>query len=150
MADDRRFLNSLFAGSKARLIAKMILIASLSFSVKGLHAQTYGEVTGRVTDVSGAVMRGASITLTNVNTNGVRQAAATDAGVYTFPSVPPGSYTLKTEVSGFKKSVSDPFQVQVQQTVRLDIVLQVGQTNETVEVAATANLLQAETATLGT
>jgi hypothetical protein len=115
-----------------------------------LYAQTFGEVTGRVTDASGAVMSGASIALTNTNTNAVRQAASTDAGVYTFPSVPPGPYTVKTEVQGFKTWLSQPFQVQVQQVVRLDIVLQVGQTSESIEVTAPQVLLQAENSTLGT
>src|SRR5438045_4519572 len=149
MGDSRGFFKGLVLGVRAHLILKVTLVVAI-FSATALFAQTFGEITGRVTDASGAVMPGASITLTNVNTNGVRKAVSTDAGVYTFPSVPPGAYTLKTEVSGFKAALSDRFQVQVQQTVRLDVVLQVGQTNETVEVAATANQLEDETATLGT
>jgi hypothetical protein len=94
-------------------------------------------------------MPAASLTLTNVNTNTVRNGVTTDAGVYTFPSVPPGHYKVKAEVSGFKTWVSAPFEVQVQQTVRLDIALQVGQTSQTVEVSANAALLQSETASLG-
>src|SRR6058998_2750137 len=112
-------------------------------------AQTFGEVTGRVTDPSGAVIPGASVTLTNVNTNAVRNAVTTEAGNYTFTSIPPGFYRLRTELPGFKAAVSEPFEVQVQQVVRLDMVLQLGQISETVEVAATADLLQAETATVG-
>ena len=95
-------------------------------------------------------MSGASVTLTNTNTNAARQTNTTGAGVYTFPSVPPGPYTLKTEVNGFKTWVSQPFQLQVQQVVRLDVVLQLGQTSEVIEVSSIAALLQAETATLGT
>jgi Carboxypeptidase regulatory-like domain len=95
-------------------------------------------------------MPAASLTLTNVNTNGVRKGATTDAGVYTFPSVPPGRYRVKAEVQGFKTWVSQPFEVQVQQTVRLDIALQVGQTSQTVEVTGDSVLLQSENATLGT
>ena len=95
-------------------------------------------------------MAGATVSLTNVDSNTVRNAVTTDAGVYTFAFVPPGRYTLKAIVSGFKQWVSNAFTVQVQQVVRMDASLQVGQTSETVEVAATADLLQAETATLGT
>jgi hypothetical protein len=127
----------------------LVALVAGMFSASALYAQTSGEITGLVTDTSGAVMPRASITLTNVRTNGVRRAVATDAGVYAFPSVPPGIYALKTEVSGFKTWISQTFEVQVQQTVRLDVVLQVGQTSERVEVAATADLLQSETATLG-
>jgi hypothetical protein len=131
-------------------MALVILMFVVSLSTGALYAQTFGEVTGRVTDASGAVMSRASITLTNTNTNSTRQAASTDAGVYAFPSVPPGPYTLKTEVQGFKTWTSQPFEVQVQQVVRLDIVLQVGETSESIEVTAPLALLQAENSTLGT
>src|SRR5499427_4487512 len=126
-----------------------VIAAVAGFSVCGLFAQTFGGVTGRVTDPSGAVIPGASLTLTNVNTNAVRNVVTTEAGAYTFPSVPPGSYRLRTELPGFKAALSEPFEVQVQQVVRLDVVLQVGQISETVEVAATADLLQSETASIG-
>jgi Carboxypeptidase regulatory-like domain len=95
------------------------------------------------------VIPGASVTLTNVNTSAVRNVVTTEAGAYTFPSIAPGSYRLRTELPGFKTAVSEPFEVQVQQVVRLDVVLQVGQVSETVEVAAAADLLQAETAAVG-
>src|SRR5439155_674502 len=129
---------------------KLLVVAALAgFSVCCLYAQTFGEVTGRVTDPSGAVIPGASVALTNVNTNAVRNAVTAEAGAYTFTSIPPGFYRLRTELPGFKAAVSEPFEVQVQQVVRLDVVLQVGQVSETVEVAATADLLQAETASVG-
>ncbi len=149
MGHSRGFFRRLLCSSHAFLILQVLLIVA-SFSASNLHAQTFGDVSGRVTDSSGAVMAGASITLTNTNTNVVRKAVSTDAGVYSFPSVPPGSYALKTEVAGFKTWVSQPFTVQVQQGVRLDVVLQVGQANEQVEVAANVDMLQSETATVGT
>src|SRR6266849_3928472 len=127
----------------------LVVTAIAGLSACSLYAQTFGEVTGRVTDPSGAVIPGAAVTLTNVNTNAVRNVITTEAGAYTFPSLAPGSYRMRTELAGFKAAVSEPFEVQVQQVVRLDMVLQLGQISETVEVAATADLLQAETATLG-
>jgi Carboxypeptidase regulatory-like domain len=132
---------------KVKIFLVVAIVAALS--VCSLHAQTFGEVTGRVTDASNAVIPGASMTLTNVNTNAVRNALSTEAGTYTFPSVAPGSYRLKTELPGFKTTVSEPFVVQVQQVLRLDVVIQVGQVSDTVEVSATANLLQSETAAIG-
>src|SRR5215510_12539937 len=127
-----------------------VVVAMASFSVCCLFAQTFGEVTGRVTDPSGAVIPGASVTLTNVNTSGVRNVVTTEPGTYTFPSIPPGVYRMRTELPGFKTAVSEQFEVQVQQVVRLDVVLQLGQISDTVEVAATAELLQSETASVGT
>ena len=133
-----------------RLRIVLVVAIVMTLSATRLLAQTFGEITGRVTDASGAVMANASVTLTNTNTNAVRQTAATDAGVYSFPSVAPGFYSVKTEVAGFKTWISQPFELQVQQVARLDVVLQVGQTSEVVEVTSQAALLQAETATLGT
>src|SRR5947209_16045016 len=130
---------------------KLLVVAALAgFSACCLYAQTFGEITGRVTDPSGAVLPVASVTLTNVNTNAVRTVLTTEAGDYTFPAVAPGFYRLRTELPGFRAGATERFEVQVQQVLRLDIALQLGQVSETVEVAATLDLLQAETATVGT
>jgi hypothetical protein len=129
---------------------RLALCMLLAASATSLFGQTLGEVTGRVGDPSGAGVPGATLTLTNINTNGVRVAETTSSGDYTFPSVPPGIYNLKTEHTGFKSATSNNIEVQVQQTVRLDIALQVGQVSESVEVSAQADLLQAENASVGT
>jgi hypothetical protein len=115
-----------------------------------VFGQTFGEITGRVSDSSGAGVPGATITLTNINTNATRATNSTSAGDYTFPSVPPGFYNVKAEHSGFRVATTNSIEVQVQQSVRLDVALQVGQVSETVEVTAQAVLLQAENASLGT
>jgi outer membrane receptor protein involved in Fe transport len=114
-----------------------------------LFAQTFGEVTGRISDPSGAVVPGAKISLTNVATNAIRTAVSTDSGNYTFPVVAPGLYNVKVEQAGFKTASSN-VQVQVQQAVRLDFTLQLGQITETIEVSASSQMLQSETASLGT
>jgi len=115
-----------------------------------LLGQTFGEITGRVSDPSGAGVPNSVLTLTNAATNAVRQTNSTTDGFYSFPSVPPGFYNLKTEHPGFKISASDNIEVQVQQTVRMDFTLQVGEVSQSVEVSAAASLLQAENATIGT
>src|SRR5438128_3130187 len=126
-----------------------LVLCLVLFGMIPAMAQTFGEVTGRVTDPSGAVIPGASVTLTNLNTNAIRTVVTTEAGAYTLPSIPPGFYRVRTELPGFKTAVTEPFEVQVQQVVRLDVVLQLGQISDTVEVAATADLLQSETAAIG-
>jgi hypothetical protein len=127
----------------------VIGVALAGLSAGSLFGQTFGEITGRVSDPSGAAVPASAVTLTNINTNAVRAAVTTESGDYTFPSIPPGFYRLRTEHMGFKAAVNERFEVQVQQVVRLDITLQLGQLTETVEVAATADLLQAENATVG-
>src|SRR5580704_12556412 len=131
---------------------------SLSFLAGALFAlfsvpafsQTLGEITGRVNDPSTAAVPGAVITLTSVATNAVRTTTSTDAGDYTFPSVPPGFYSVKAEHTGFKIAAFNNVEVQVQQTVRLDLTLEVGQLTESVSVEAAADLLQAENSSMGT
>ncbi len=113
-------------------------------------AQTFGEITGRVTDGSGAAVPNANVTATSASTNLSRKAVTTDGGDYSFPSLAPGVYSLHIEHEGFKAIESSNIQVQVQQTVRLDYTLQLGQLTQSVEVEANAAQLQAENATVGT
>ncbi len=127
-----------------------ILLLSALLAVPSVTAQTFGEVTGHVGDPSGAGVPAAKITLTNTATNAARSTESTDSGDYTFPSVPPGFYNLRTEHAGFKVASTNNIEVQVQQTVRADVTLQVGQLTESVEISAAADLLQAENASIGT
>ena len=64
--------------------------------------QTFGEITGRVNDPSGAGVPNAALTLTNTATNAVRQTESTGDGDYSFPSLPPGTYNVKAEHPGSK------------------------------------------------
>jgi hypothetical protein len=129
------------------LLSLAVLVA---LSAMPLCAQTYGEITGHITDSAGGAAPGTQIALTNVATNAVRTTATTDSGDYTFPSVAPGFYNIKFEHAGFKTGRIDNFQVQVQQTVRIDFTLQVGQITDSIEVSASAEMLQTENSTVGT
>jgi len=127
---------------------KSFVVALLLCGVS-LLGQTLGEISGTVVDPSGAGVPNSAVTLTNTSTNASRTEQTNEQGLYTFPSVPPGLYTVKVEHPGFKTTTSN-VEVQVQQSVRLDLTMQVGQVSESVEVSATAALLQAENATVGT
>src|ERR1700732_1617910 len=124
-------------------------VAVLFLSGLSVIGQTLGDISGQVADPSGAGVPSSVVTLTNTATNAVRTTNSNEQGLYTFPSVPPGSYNVKVEHPGFKTTTSN-VEVLVQQSVRLDLTLQVGQVSESVEVSATAALLQAENATVGT
>jgi hypothetical protein len=124
--------------------------ALLALSAAAVFGQTFGEITGRLSDATGASIPSAAVTLTNLNTNAVRTTVSTGAGGYSLPSVPPGFYNIKVECPGFKAAVANNVEVQVQQTVRLDFTLSVGQISESVEVQATADQLAQENATVGT
>src|SRR6476646_268891 len=101
-------------------------------------------------DASGAAITGAMVTISNTETNASRTASSTDAGVYAFPSIPPGTYDIRVEKSGFKTDTAKHVVVQVQQSARLDFTLTVGQVSESIEVSSQAAQLQTENATVGT
>ncbi len=126
------------------------LVALLAMSALPVFGQTFGEITGVVSDSTGAAVPNATITLTNISTNAARTTVTTNAGDYAFPSVPPAFYNIRVEHPGFKTAESKNVEVQVQASVKLDFTLQVGQVSESVEVQASAVLLQAENAAVGT
>ena len=115
-----------------------------------LAAQTSGSVAGHLSDATGANLTQTDVTLTDIGTGAIRSTKSTNSGDYTFTEIPPGTYTIQARHSGFKTSQSDSFQVQVQQSVRLDLTLQVGAVTESVEVTTTGALLQSDNASLGT
>ena len=112
--------------------------------------QTFGEITGEVRDAQGAVVPGADVSVTNVAQNVSRTTTTNEAGVYSFPALPPGKYNLRVTNPGFKTATRSDIELQVQQSARIDIELAVGQVSESVEVSASAALLSTENATVGT
>jgi hypothetical protein len=120
-----------------------------SFLCSPGFAQTSGEITGVVRDGTGGVLPGATLTIQSRSTNALRTAQSNSAGVYGFPALQPGPYTVKVELPGFR-SVTREVEVQVQQTLRINFSLEVGQVEETVLVTGTSPLLTTETATIGT
>src|SRR6185295_6736291 len=93
-----------------------------------------GAITGTVTDASGAVVSGATVTLTNPATNTRRTIQTNSAGVYNLPSLTPGVYNLRVEMSGFTSQARNDIELQVGQVARIDFPLQVGSVTETIEV----------------
>nr|MBA3439764.1 carboxypeptidase regulatory-like domain-containing protein [Pyrinomonadaceae bacterium] len=116
-----------------------------------LYAQTQGEITGVITDPGGAVVPGVTVTVTNAATNAARKAASNESGVYSFPALQPGAYSIKVERPGFKAITQNDVQLQVQQTARIDFTLEVGNVTEIVEVqGGSGALMTTENATVGT
>jgi hypothetical protein len=113
------------------------------------YAQTLGTITGEVKDESGGTVPGATITVQNVGTNAVRTQVTNEAGAYTFPAMPPGTYQVKAELQGFK-TVQNAAELHVEQTLRVDFKLEVGTLTETTEVSAATTLIATSNATVGT
>ncbi len=108
-----------------------------------------GVIVGVVRDASGAVVPGTKLTVTNVATNIAFEFVTDETGNYVVPSLSPGHYRVDSVKEGFKKTEVADVQVDVNQTVRLDLTLSVGQSSEMVSVLAEAPLIQADQATLG-
>src|SRR5262250_354741 len=108
------------------------------------YGQTFGGVTGVVTDSSGSVVQGAAIVVTNPQTNFSRATVSNEAGNYNFPNLPPGLYIVKAEHQGFQTEVHDSVELEVQQTARIDFKLNPGSVTEQVTVSGGAPLLNTE------
>ncbi len=125
-------------------------VACLLFSLPAM-AQTggAGALTGTVTDQQGAIVSGAEITVTNEATGAKRTAVSQDNGDYAVPQLLPGAYRVEFSGAGFKTAVKSGLRINVTETSRLDVQLEVGQVNETIVVTSEAALLQTESAALG-
>jgi len=133
--------------SKRYLVAALMLFV---FSPAVMFAQTTistGSIQGTVSDVSGAVVGGAKVTITNKATGRVVSTTTTSAGAYTSGALTPGNYTVRVEGQGFKTTEA-PLTVQVGVTTPGNLKLQVGQATQVVEVQATANMVNTEQATV--
>ena len=126
------------------------LLCILVLSVLPATAQTDGSISGVIRDASGAVIPGATVTVTNPATNQVRSAISNEAGVYNFPVLQPGKYNIKVELPGFRTITQNDVELQVQFAARIDFTLQVGDVSQTVEVEGTTALIATENATVGT
>ena len=129
------------------LLGAALLLAACAVASS---AQTSAEITGLVKDPTGAAVSGASVTVTNKATGATRKVTTNSEGLYSFPSLPPGTYELKVEQTGFKISLNDNVRLEVQQAARLDVAMEVGQVGETVTISAAAALLNSENTTIGT
>src|SRR5271155_1314095 len=110
---------------------------------------TFGSVSGTVTDASGAAVADAQVTLTSTATS-AKQTYATGAdGLYSFVNLNPGNYRLDVEKAGFKHVKRESVVVQVQQAVRIDVIMEIGAVSQTVEVTAETPLLTPTDTSLG-
>src|SRR5579884_1833812 len=129
-----------------RCVCALLALVSM-FAVCSYAQAVNATLVGTVTDVTGAVVPGAKVTITETNTSVIHTAETNASGNYIFPNLPPGTYAVSIEAPGFKKETRPNVALQVDSTVRVDAQLQPGNVTETVEVSATTPLLQTDTAT---
>jgi Carboxypeptidase regulatory-like domain len=136
--------------SRARWIA-VCLTAAMFFPISPrLFGQgASGRIVGRVADPTGAVLAKANVTLINEATGIMRDTQTSGSGDYSFVDVVPGTYTLQFELAGFKKNVQKGIILDVNQVVTLNSTLQVGASQETVEVTSEAPQVDTTSTQLG-
>jgi hypothetical protein len=128
-----------------RLIGAICTILGLCLSVTPASSQVlYGSVVGVVKDAQGAAVPGATVTITNKETNLTRDTVTNSEGAFSLINVPLGVWDVKTSLSGFREGVRANVPVVLGQISRVDMVLEVGTVSETVTVASEAQLLQTD------
>lgn len=112
-----------------------LIFLMLGFAVTA-NAQFRAGIQGSVTDPQGAAIVGATVTLTNKETNRTQQATSGDEGFYRFDQLGPGNYMITVEQAGFKKQVLESVVVAAEETQGLNILLETGEVTETVTVTS--------------
>ena len=132
-------------------LAVLLVLAIFAMAVPVVMAQstTTGDITGTVTDPSGAVVPGADVTLTSVTEGSTTKTTSNQAGTYRFPLLKPGQYKVTAAQKGFK-SASQTLPVALGQIATANLRLEIGSERETVEVSGTVPLIQTENANLST
>ncbi|HEY1658981.1 MAG TPA: carboxypeptidase regulatory-like domain-containing protein [Candidatus Sulfotelmatobacter sp.] len=134
----------------ARWTAVCLAVALGMFVPKFLAAQgTSGRILGRVSDPSGAVVAHAKVVATNEATGVSRTGETSESGDYVFPDLPVGTYTVSCELTGFKKDVRHGVSLDVNQVITLNMVMQLGTTQEIVDVTSEAPLVDTTSTQLG-
>ncbi len=133
-----------------RIVVLSVLLSCYSLLPISLPAQTsFGTITGTVTDASGGPVPGVNVSLTSLATGEKRAIQTGPDGSYQFVNINIGNYKIDAEKSGFKHFTRQPIDVEVQNSLKIDVALQVGDVSQQVEVTAQTPLLQPETSSLG-
>ncbi len=128
---------------------KSLFVLLLSLCAVSTYAQYRASIQGVVTDPDGATVSGATLTLTNLETNQKLTATTNDSGIYNFNALPPSKYSLTVEKTGFRKRVLENVGVIPEQANALNLQLEVGQVTEVVSVSGDSTpLIDTETASV--
>ncbi len=136
---------------RRRVFPGLCLTAAIPFACIGtMHAQlSSASISGVLRDTSDATVSNADVTLRNTDTSVTRKGKTNSAGVYSFTSVPPGHYKVEFAAPGFKTSVVDNLTLEVGQSATVNTAMQVGGSNDTVEVRSETAAIDSESSQLG-
>ena len=135
-----------------RYFGGCLLLGALTLAAAPLAAQTgqnFGELVGKIVDDQGGLLPGVTVTLKGPALMGAPTAVTNERGLYRFPAVPSGTYTLTFELTGFSKLVRSDIVVPVRQTVTVDTEMKVAALQETVTVKGESPVVDVENAKIG-
>ncbi len=135
--------------SKSLALSLLFLAAAVSFSATVAFAQSTGSIQGTVVDATGAAVPGASVAVRNMATGELRTTTTDAAGVYFVPSLPVGNYRVDVKSPGMQAVAATNLVLSVGSTVKQDFALKVAATTETVEVEASAGVIDTSTVSVG-
>src|SRR5262249_32014678 len=130
-------------------LMKRLFLAFLIPAIAAFPQQDTGMITGELTDASGSAVPGAIVTVTNRDTNVTVKVVSGSDGIFVPTPLPIGLYSVTAEAKGFKKALRDGIQLNVQDRLRVDFRLELGDVTQTVEITGEAPLLQSESTSLG-
>jgi hypothetical protein len=131
-----------------RIAAAFTLVVAFTFA---LAAQEAGAgITGKVTDPSASAVAGASVTARDVERGAVWTTKTNDEGIYTFARLPIGRFEVKVQATGFQTALRPAFDLAINQTAKVDIVLTLGAVSQVLEVTEAAPVLQTQTTEVST
>jgi hypothetical protein len=136
--------------SRVGLSAALTVLAAVCLPPSAFGQTITATVTGTVVDQGGAAVTKAKVVAVNQATKLEHTAETSDAGVYRISFLPIGTYVVSAELAGFKKVVSSAIQLEVNQTARIDLKLEIGALTDEVTVSGSAPVLQTENPTVGT
>src|SRR5688572_1562185 len=126
-------------------LAALILVAALPSPAQ----TTYGKIVGNARDASDAVVPGAKVTVTNEGTGEKYTQVTNELGAYAFNTLIPGAYTIEAEMPGFRPIRIQHITLQVNQTARFDLLMELGQVTDIVTVTALVPVLATDTSDVG-
>ena len=130
-----------------RLIVALVVV--LGFAGTSRAQTATGQITGVVSDSTGAVMAKVKVTVSNQNTGLQRETLTNDQGTFTVPLLPVGIYLVTAEQTGFKLAMLSDVQLNVDQVQRVNLELSAGNVSERVDVKADAATIDTDTSTIG-
>lgn len=131
-----------------KMLSRLAVVFCLAFALYGQSER--GNISGIVTDSSGAAIPDQPVVITNAATNTAERVTTTGSGEYNAANLAPGDYRIEVDAPGFKRFVAGKITLTAGQTARIDVQLQIGQLTDVVEVTAQALQMQTENAKIST